>query len=517
MERKWWTLIVVCVATFMLLLDVTIVNVALPSIQRSLHSSFSDLQWVVDAYSLLLAAFLLTSGSLADIFGRRVVFASGLVVFTLASMVCGLAASPLILNLFRGVQGIGGAMMFATALALIAQEFHGADRGTAFGAWGATTGLAVAIGPLIGGAFTSAFGWESIFFLNVPIGIAALVVTMTKLVNVRPPGETRIDWGGLVTFSAALFLLVFGLVRGNDWGWGSGKTVAMLAGAIVLLVAFYAIERYVEHPMFDLSLFSKPTFTGASIVAFSLSSSMFAMFLYLTLYIQGILDFGPLQAGLRFLPQTFVMFLVAPIAGKLSTRLPVRLFMGFGLLLVGGGLLLMRGLSPSSQWTALLPGFIISGIGVGLINPPLASTAVGVVEPQHSGMASGINTTFRQVGIATGVAGLGAVFQSSVQSKVTALLASTPGASLSHQFATAVYSGAAPGAIAAAPPAARATLTHVARVSFTSAMNDVLLIAAVVAIVGGLLAFVLIRARDFVGAPVPEQVPASEAEAAVLA
>ncbi|MGI8921755.1 MAG: MFS transporter [Solirubrobacteraceae bacterium] len=501
MARKWWTLIVVCVATFMLLLDVTIVNVALPSIQRSLHSSFADLQWVVDAYSLTLAAFLLTAGGVSDILGRRRVFGIGLVVFTIASALCGLAGSAVVLNFSRGLQGIGAAMMFATSLALIAQEFSGRDRGTAFGIWGAATGAAIAIGPLIGGLFTDAFGWQSIFFLNVPIGIAALTATLTKLVNVRPPGERRIDWGGLVTFSAALFMLVFALVRGNDTGWGSTQIVSLLAGSVVLLVVFYFIERTIEHPMFDLSLFNKPTFTGASIVAFTLSASMFAMFLYLTLYIQGILNFSPLQAGLRFLPQTLVMFAVAPIAGKLSARLPVRALMGFGLVLVGGGLLLMHGLDAGSTWTALLPGFIISGVGIGMINPPLASTAVGVVEPQHSGMAGGINTTFRQVGIATGVAALGAVFQHAVQSKVVAMLAGTTAAGHSNVFATAVYSGAGHRAAMAAPAPVRPLLDHVARVSFTSALNEILLIGVSIALIGAVLGFVLIRTRDFVVAP----------------
>jgi EmrB/QacA subfamily drug resistance transporter len=513
-ERKWWTLIVVCVATFMLLLDVTIVNVALPSIQKSLGSSFSDLQWVVDAYSLLLAAFLLTAGSLSDILGRRVVFTCGLVVFTLASVICGLAGTPTVLNFSRGLQGVGAAMMFATSLALIAQEFHASDRGTAFGVWGATTGGAVAVGPLIGGLFTDSFGWESIFFLNVPIGAACVAITLTKLVNERPPISKRIDWGGLVCFSAALFMLVFALVRGNDEGWGSTLVVGLIAGSLVLLGAFYVIERRVASPMLDLSLFSKPTFTGASIGAFALSASMFAMFLYLTLYIQTILAYHPLDAGLRFLPQTGLMFAVAPIAGKLTARYPARIFMGGGLLLVALGLLLMRGLDESSSWTALLPGFLVSGVGIGMINPALASTAVGVVQPQDSGMASGINTTFRQVGIATGVAGLGAIFTHSVTVKVSTLLAATPVAGRSHAIATAIAQGGSQQLLAATPAQLRPLLSHVARASFTSSLNELLLIATLTAAIGGVLSFLLVRGRDFVSMPVA---PPPEAQAAEVA
>ena len=242
MERKWWTLIAVSVAIFMLLLDITVVNVALPDIQRSLHSSFQDLQWVVDAYSLTLAAFLLTAGSLADLFGRKRIFTAGLVVFTASSVVCGLSSTPLMLNLARGVQGIGGAMMFATSLALIAQAFHGKERGTAFGVFGAVTGAAVAVGPLVGGIITSAIGWEWIFFVNLPIGICAVALTVMRVSESRDPEAAHVDWLGLITFSGSLFLLVFALVRGNDAGWGSTQIVAMLAASVVLIILFLVVE-----------------------------------------------------------------------------------------------------------------------------------------------------------------------------------------------------------------------------------------------------------------------------------
>src|SRR6202023_3452048 len=228
---KWWTLVAVCLGTFMLLLDITIVNVALPDIQRALHSSFSDLQWVVDAYSLTLAAFLLTAGVIGDMFGRRIVFAVGLAVFSLASLTCGLSTDSLMLNLSRAVQGVGGAIMFATSLALIAQAFQGKDRGTAFGIFGAVTGVAVAVGPLVGGAITSGLGWRWVFFLNVPIGLAAIAVTFLRIRESRDPNATRVDWLGLVAFSSALVMLVLGLLRGNDAGWGSPLILGLFAGA----------------------------------------------------------------------------------------------------------------------------------------------------------------------------------------------------------------------------------------------------------------------------------------------
>jgi EmrB/QacA subfamily drug resistance transporter len=499
MDRKWWTLIAVCVATFMLLLDITVVNVALPDIQSSLNASFAELQWVVDAYALMLATLMLTAGSLADLLGRRIVFATGLVLFTIASLLCGLAPTAVTLDLFRGVQGIGGAIMFSTALALIAQEFTGRERGTALGIWGATIGGAVAIGPLVGGVLTQGIGWEWIFFVNVPIGIAAVVLTMSKVRESRDPSARGIDWTGSVTWSGALFLFVFALIRANGQGWGSTEIVCCLGGSLGLLLMFFGFELRQERPMLDLSLFRKPAFAGASIAAFALSASMFAMFLYLTLYIQNILGYSPLQAGLRFLPLTLLSFFVAPISGRLSERVPVRALLGGGLLLVGIALALMGGLSTDSKWTALLAGFVIAGAGIGLVNPALASTAIGVVPPARSGMASGINNTFRQVGIATGVAALGAIFQHRVQSKVIELLSSTPAAGRGQAIADQVGNGQAAEAIRSAPPPVRGVVADAARQAFISGMNEILVVAAVLAVVGSALAFMLVRQRDFVG------------------
>jgi EmrB/QacA subfamily drug resistance transporter len=466
MDRKWWTLIAVSVAIFMLLLDITVVNVALPSIQLALHSSFADLQWVINAYALTLAAFLLTAGSVADLVGRRRVFTLGLIVFTCSSAVCGLSTTPLMLNLARAVQGVGGAMMFATSLALLAQAFHGRERGTAFGVFGAVTGAAVAVGPVVGGIITSGIGWEWIFFINVPIGIAAVAVTMLRVVESRDPDARRVDWIGLLTFSGGLFLLVFALIEGNEDGWGSTRILGFLIGAAILFVAFIAAERLQSRPMLDLSLFRKPAFAGASIVAFSISASIFAMFLYLTLYVQDVLHYSALQAGLRFLPITLLSFVVAPIAGRLSVIMPVRFLLGGGLLLISAGLLAMTAVDATSGWTTLIPGFALAGAGVGMVNPPLASTAIGVVHYTRSGMASGINSTFRQVGIATGIAGLGAVFQHDV---------------------------------------GRATLAHPSRVAFVGAFTSILEIAAAIAFAGAVAALVLVRPKDFVASTAPEQ------------
>jgi len=494
MERKWWTLVLVSIATFMLLLDVTIVNVALPDIQRELHASLSSVQWVVDAYSLMLAAFLLTAGSLGDRLGRRRVFTIGFGVFTFASFLCGISNDPTLLNFARGLQGIGGAGMFATSLALIGQEFHGKDRATAFGVWGAVVGGAVAVGPLVGGVITESLGWEWIFFVNVPIGIAAMVLTERKIINVFAERPEPIDVPGLITFSSALFLLIFGLIRGNPEGWGSSLIVACLLAALLLLTAFVVIELRSDHPMLDLTLFRKPAFVGVSAVAFGLSAGMFALFLYLTIYMQGVLDFSPLEAGLRFLPLTILGFIVAPISGALSHKVPIRFLLGAGLALVGIGLLLMGGLSADSEWTALLVGFIVAGIGIGTTNPGIGQAAIAVVPVEKSGMGSGINTTFRQVGIATGVAALGAVFQSQIDSKLSEQLPHAP-AGLGEVVASG---GSRAVAALPLPPGIHAKAVHAADVAFVSALNEVILIAAILSFVGAVLGFALVRQRDFV-------------------
>ena len=388
MDRKWWTLVAVLVGVFMLLLDITIVNVALPSIQKDLDSSFSDLQWVVDAYALSLASTLLVSGSVADLIGRRRVFVIGLVLFSLASLGCGLVDTPLHLNLFRALQGIGGGMMFATSLALIAQAFQGRERGIAFGAFGAVVGASVAIGPVLGGILTDAFSWQAVFLVNIPVGIGAVALTLAKVDESRDPSPAGVDFPGAVTLTGFLFFLIFALVRGNAEGWGSTLIVTFLSASVVLLALFVFIELRREHPLFDLTLLRKPAFLGASLAAFALSASMFSMFLYLTLYLQGVLDLSPLDAGLRFLPLSLLSFVVGPVAGRLSEVMPVRWLMGGGLLLVSAGLLLMHGVRIGDEWTTLLAGFVVAGIGIGFVNPPLASTAIGVVEqaPQRHGL-----------------------------------------------------------------------------------------------------------------------------------
>jgi EmrB/QacA subfamily drug resistance transporter len=499
MHRKWWTLFAVSVATFMLLLDITVVNTALPAIQHDLDATFTDLQWVIDAYTLSLAALVLTAGVLADRLGRRRVFAAGLIIFTGASLLAGFAGDPTFLNVTRAVQGIGGAIMFAVSLALVAQEFApGRDRGVAMGVYGATIGVAVATGPLVGGALTDALGWESIFFLNVPIGIAAIVITYTKLRETRDPNASRIDWAGLVTFSSALLLLVLGLLRGNDEGWGSTLIVSLFAASGALLALFLAIELRVSQPMLPLRLFRKPAFTGVQLAAAGISASMFALFLYLTFYLQGFLGDSPLEAGLRYLPLTMTTFFVSAATGALISKVQARFLLAGGLVLVGGALLLMGGIGTDDEWTTLLPGFIVAGIGIGLVNPVIADVAVSVVPKDQSGMAAGINDTFRQVGIAIGIAAWGAIFLGRGADKVEQMLAGTPGATgdRPRQLVEAVSSGNLDTAVANVPAGQRAAVTDAAREGFLSGINEILMLGGVLAIAGAVAALWLVRERD---------------------
>lgn len=498
MEKKWWTLVAVCLGTFMLLLDVTIVNVALPAIQKSLHSSFSDLQWVVDAYALTLAALLLTAGSLADLFGRRLLFTVGLLSFTLGSLFCGLAQSSEWLILSRAGQGIGGAIMFSTSLALLAQAFQGRDRGVAFGIWGSITGVAVAVGPVVGGILTSGLSWKWIFFVNIPIGAFAVAVTIWRVDESRQESARRPDWVGFIVFTAALIALVYALIRSSEKGWTETAVLVLFAVSAVLLVLFLLQEHHSDRAMFDLSLFRNHTFDGGAIAAFGLSASLFALLLYIVLYLQDGEGYSALGTGLRLLVLSAGIMVAATVAGRLTQKVPVRYLIGPGLALVGIGLLLMARINASSSWTVLIPGFIIAGVGTGMVNPPLASTAVGVVEPRRAGMASGINSTFRQVGISTGVAALGSIFGSEVTSQLRHSLSSARG--LSGQVSSlskAIQGGESSQLVAHAPQAQRAQLAHAVLTAYAHGLDVVLVIGGALALVSGLAALLLIRTKDF--------------------
>jgi len=499
MDRKWWTLVVVCAGIFMLLLDLTIVVVALPNIQTELHADFSDLQWTVSAYALTLASLLLTTGSLADRYGRRLMFTGGLIIFTVGSLACGLAQSPVMLVISRAAQGVGGATIFSTSLALLASSFQGKERGVAFGIWGAVTGVAVGLGPILGGLITSGISWRGIFLVNVPIGIAATIATRARVDESRAPVATPPDYAGFVLLTAGLVSLVYGFIRVSGHGWGDTGVLVCLAAGCALLAGFVVAEARSSHPMFDLGLLRIPTFAGGAIAAFTMNGSLYAMLLYLVLYLQDSLGYSALQTGVRLLIISAGSFVTATASGRLSEHVPARWLIGPGLVLVGIGLVLMSGLNGTSDWTHLIPGFVVAGIGSGMVNPPLASTAIGVVEPHRAGMASGVNTTFRQVGIAVATAALGTIFTSALRRSLHHGLAGVPAlAGHASQVAAQAQQGNFRAVLASVAPGQRGRVEAAAHAAFAAGLNDLVLVTGALALVGGVASALLIRSRDFV-------------------
>jgi EmrB/QacA subfamily drug resistance transporter len=463
-ERRW-TLLVVCLATGMLLLNVAAPNVALPEVGRDLGADLTMLQWVISGYSLALAATLLTGGTLADLLGRRRVFLAGLAGFAAASAACGLAPSPLALVAGRAAQGLAAAVLLSSSLALLAQDFAGSDRARALGVWAATVAAAFAIGPLEGGLLTEALGWRAIFVVDVAVALACLPVAVRHLRESRDPDASTVDWRGTATLSAGLFLGVFALSRGNAVGWSDGVILASIAGAAVLLAAFVAVERRERHPMLDLGLFATPTFTGACLVVLVMAGCSFGSFVYLTLFLLDIAGASPTAVGLQLMPLSVAAFVVSVLGGRYATRLPVRVGLSAGMLLCAVGLLAMRGLTASTPWTHLLPGLLLTGAGLGLANPAVTYAALGVVPTTRSGMASGINNTFRQVGLAVGIAALGSLLPVGATGQAAA---------------------------------------------FAQALDDMLLVSAATVAAAAALALLLVRARDFVAEPTATPAAARE-------
>jgi EmrB/QacA subfamily drug resistance transporter len=498
-SARTWTLVAVCLTTFMLLLDITVVVVALPNMQQHFAASLTGLQWVVDAYALTLAALILTGGALADRYGRRLLFMTGVVLFTLASLLCGLAWSITALDVARAFQGIGGAALFATALALIGHEYRGPDRFGALAVWGATVGAAVACGPLVGGILTDGLGWRWIFFVNIPVGVFAFAVALTRISESRDEHAQRTDVAGLVTFSAALFLIVFGILRGNASGWSSALILGSLVCGVALLLVFILVELRQQRPMFDVTLFRQPAFVGVSLATFCIAAGMFSMFPYLSIYLQDILGYSPLATGVRFLPLTAFVFFVPLATRRIAPRVPLRVMIGLGLALVAGGLALMYGLDADSAWTALLAGFIVGGIGIGIANPALAAGALRVVDPARTGMASGINNTFRLGGVAVGVAALGALLENRVESSLTAAIGEN------GQGLGAAVSSSGLRAVSGQP-----SLVEPATTAFVDGLNDLLLVGSAVLVVGALAGALLLRVPAPAPAPAPTASPSPE-------
>ena len=481
--RPALTLVLVCAAMFMLLLDMTIVTGAMAAIQHDLNASLSSLQWVIDAYTLPVAGLLLTSATLGDRIGRRRFYLVGMAVFALASAGCALASNMLMLNLIRAAQGVGAVLLFGVGLPLIAAAFPDPRRRAgAIGAFGATMAAATAVGPLIGGALVDGPGWRWIFLINVPVGVAAALLGRVALVESRIERARAADWPGTALLSAALLALVLALIESNTQGWGSILVIGLTLGSVALLAGFVARERVAPAPMLDLSLLRRPAFLGPASVAFVGSATLIASTSYIALYFINTLGYSPFQGGLRFLPMTVAAFLAAPPAARLADRMPARWALPASGALVALGLFLMTGLDGSSSWTHLTVGFVLSGIGLGMGSALISQAAIAAVPVEQTGMATGTANTFRQIGLAAGVAALGSVFTARVGSSMTSGLNDLPlPAAAREQLIQAVASGTGSAVAQHVPTMLSTPVAYAARDATASGLNLVFVVGAVTA------------------------------------
>lgn len=486
--RKWLPLLAVSLGAFMLLIDVTIVNVALPDMAVALRSSFAGLQWVIDIYAIALAALLLGAGALADRVGHRLVYVSGLILFALSSLSAGLSPSTASLIAARGVQGVGAAAMFATTISLINASYQGRDRGIAFGVWGAANGAAAAAGPIVGGLLTQGLSWRWIFFVNLPISIAAVSLSLMVLPREKGNGGAKIDMPGVALFTIAAGALTYALTRAAEDGFGTTATIALLAAAALAAVAFLAWQARAQSPIIELSLLGRPAFSGVLIAALLYTAGAFSYFPYVSLWLQSVRGMTPIGTGLVLVPTSLTALIASMAVGRVLHGISPRLPIGGGLALIGAGALLQAHLSAGSSWGALMAGLIVVGAGVGLASPTLASAALAAVPVSRSGMAAGAVNTTRQLGYALGIAVLGVICQGQMaRSLATARIAG------SSALAGRLISGESQAAIAAAAPAQRGLLSGAIHAAFASGLNVGLLVSGTIGLAGAAITFAVVR------------------------
>jgi EmrB/QacA subfamily drug resistance transporter len=461
-NRKWWTLGAMCFALFMVMLDNTVVNVALPSIQRDLNADISDLEWVVNGYTLTFAVLIATGGRLGDIFGRRRMFLAGVIIFALTSATAGLAVNSEMLIASRAIQGIGAALMMPATLSIVTHAFPASERGKAIGTWAGVSALALSIGPVVGGALTEYVSWRAIFFINLPVAVGAVIATLFAVRESRDESvERKVDYPGVVALTIGLAAIVLALIEGNAWGWGSTQVVALLLGGVAALGAFVAVELKTRVPMVELALFRSRQSIGSNIVAFIITFAMMGSFFFMALYMQDILGYGALEAGIRFLPTTMVIAVIAPIAGRLSDRFGPVWPMSVGLAVLSVSMYMFSAIDIETTYSGLLVPFVLMGVGIALVMSPMSTAAMNAVNVQKAGVASGVLQMSRMVGGTVGVAATGAIFQSQLGS------------------------GFDPASLVAAPEAARA--------AFVDALSSAMLLAAAVSVLGFIVAVTLLR------------------------
>lgn len=485
LNRKWWTLGAVAFGLFMIMLDNTVVNVAMPTIRRDLDIGLSELEWIITAYTLTFAAFILIGGKLADLLGRRRMFDVGLAIFTLSSLVCGLSDGAGQLIAARAVQGLGGAIMIPSTLSIVTTVFPPRQRGTAIGIWAGTAGMALAIGPLLGGVLTQHLGWHWIFFVNVPVGALALVVSRIVIPESRDTShEQSLDLPGLVTSGTSLLALTFALIEGNDRGWSSPLIVGLFVASAVLMISFVLLELHQRLPMLELSLFKIGNFTGSVVVALMVSLAMFGVFFFMSLYIQNILGYSPTRAGSAFLPMTVLVILIAPFAGRFSDRIGSRWLVVTGMTLSAIGLFLFSRVDAGTTYPGLLPAMIVTGLGMPMAMAPTTAAAMATVPVDKAGVGSAILNSFRQVGGALGIALLGAIMatqSSSVEDDARA------------RFADAARRAAARGV--ELPPPTPEQRMAIAQDAFVQGLHSALRTSAMIALGAALVAALLVRKR----------------------
>jgi EmrB/QacA subfamily drug resistance transporter len=518
-NRKWWTLGAMCFALFMIMLDNTIVNVALPSIQKDLGASISGLEWTINGYTLSFAVLLATGGRLGDIFGRRLMFMVGVVIFALSSATAGFAPNETALVLSRVVQGVGAALMMPGTLSIITDAFPAHERGKAMGTWAGVSALALAVGPVLGGFLTEHVSWRAIFYVNIPVAVGAIIATLFAVRESRDTSVGReVDYAGVAVLTVGLTALVLALVEGNSWGWGSTEVIGLLALAALALPAFVFVENRVKAPMVQFDLLRDRDFLASVCVAMIISFGMLGVFFFLALYMQDILGYSPLEAGVRFLPSTLMIVGVAPVAGRLSDRFGPRWLIAIGLVIVAASLFSFSRIAVDSTYLDLLPGFMLLGIGIAMTMSPMTSAAMNAVPVQKAGLASGVLSMFRMVGGSLGVAVTGAIFQGLVTSKLDSLLSGT-GVTAGQRDAVSEQLGG--GSVEKVPGLSAAQAKEVASAgneAFVYALSHAMTVSGFVALVGAVIGATAIRAKakgqTSVEAATAEANPGGEAIAA---
>jgi EmrB/QacA subfamily drug resistance transporter len=496
-NRKWWTLGAMCFALFMIMLDNTVVNVALPSIQKDLGASISGLEWTINGYTLSFAVLLATGGRLGDIFGRRRMFMTGVVIFALSSATAGFAPDETALVVSRVVQGVGAALMMPGTLSIITDAFPAHERGKAMGTWAGVSALALAVGPVLGGFLTEHVSWRAIFYINIPVAIGAVLATLFAVRESRDTSVGReVDYGGVAVLTVGLTALILALVEGNAWGWGSAEIIGLLALATLALPTFVWVENRVKAPMVQFDLLSDRNFLAAVCVALIITFAMMGVFFFLALYMQDILGYSPLEAGVRFLPSTLMIVGVAPVAGRLSDRYGPRWLIAGGLVIVAASLFSFSRIAVDSGYLDLLPGFMLLGIGIAMTMSPMTSAAMNAVPVQKAGIASGVLSMFRMVGGSLGVAITGAIFQGLVSSKLDSLLS---GSGVTEAQRGAISEQLGGGSVQKVPgldPAQTKQVIAAGSEAFVYALGHAMTVSGFVALLGAAIGATAIRAKS---------------------